>query len=196
MTIRTGSCSHMIFLIRPVYHFNQSRLRGRRHQPSSPNPSDVKVDMFVRGTESDGIPKRWWGDRSEQRALSLKYPSSITGCLSLTGKSAYFISHLKSQEVWKVTSQQQIFTLINIPCAITCEKRDWRAAGNSSREPERFVGGVGGKAIHPAVQIRVWVWKTSIEYQVKDQRRAVNLGHRTKMEAQKRHWIGEPSTLL
>lgn len=150
MTIRTGSRSHTIFPIRPVYHFNQSRFRGRRHQPSFRNPSDVKADMFVRGAESDRtiradvIPKRWWRDGSEQCALSLKYPSSVTGCLSLTGKSAHFISHLKSQEVWKVTSQQQIFTLINIPCAITCEKRDWRAAGNSSREPGRFGGGVGG----------------------------------------------------
>ncbi len=34
--------------------------------------------------------------------------------------SLYFT--LKSQEVWKVTSQQQIFALINIPWAITCEK--------------------------------------------------------------------------
>ena len=35
-------------------------------------------------------------------------------------RSFYFT--LKSQEVWKVTSQQQIFTLINIPWAITCEE--------------------------------------------------------------------------
>lgn len=34
--------------------------------------------------------------------------------------SLYFT--LKSQEVWKVTSQQQIFALINIPWAITCKK--------------------------------------------------------------------------
>lgn len=66
--------------------------------------------------------------------------------------SFYFT--LKSQEVWKVTSQQQIFTLINIPWAITCEKgigaqqgtpaerrgESWRKS-NPSSGADQSVGG-------------------------------------------------------
>lgn len=64
--------------------------------------------------------------------------------------SLYFT--LKSQEVWKVASQQQIFALINIPWAITCKKGLVRSRELLQIERER----VGEKAIHPAVQIRVW----------------------------------------
>lgn len=105
---------------------------------------------------------RRWG--SERGALAWKHPASVTGCLSLMGESTHFISHLKSQDVCKVTSQQQILALINIPWAITCKKRDWCTAGNSSRETEgEWVRG-GGRAVHPAAQIRVWGWKTHSEY--------------------------------
>lgn len=49
--------------------------------------------------------------------------------------SLYFT--LKSQEVWKVTSQHQIFALINIPWAITCEGGGLvHSGGNSCREKE------------------------------------------------------------
>lgn len=46
--------------------------------------------------------------------------------------SLYFT--LKSREVWKVTSQQQIFALINIPWAITCEKGIGAQQGTLCRE--------------------------------------------------------------
>lgn len=200
MTIRAGSRSHRIFPIRPVYHFNQNRLRGRRHQPSFPNPSDVNSVMFVRGAESDrpiradGIPKRRWRDGSERSALSLKYPSSVTGCLSLTGKvgSLYFTSEVTG-------SLKSDFSAANLHLNQYSLCNHLREKGLArSRELQQRAGEIrrrsGGIAIHPAVQIRVWVWKTCIEYQVKDGRRAVNLGDGTKMEAQKRHWTSEPST--
>lgn len=46
--------------------------------------------------------------------------------------SLYFT--LKSQEVWKVTSQQQIFALINIPWAITCERGIGAQRGTPAKE--------------------------------------------------------------
>lgn len=90
--------------------------------------------------------------------------------------SLYFT--LKSQEVWKVTSQQQIFALINIPWAITCERGIGAQRGTPAKETagERGEEKIGGNAIHPAAQIRVWEWNTWGEYWVKDgQRGKVNL---------------------
>lgn len=46
--------------------------------------------------------------------------------------SLYFT--LKSQEVWKVTSQRQIFALINIPWAITCERGIGAQRGTPAEE--------------------------------------------------------------
>lgn len=87
---------------------------------------DVKADlcMCVREIEWDRQIK---ADRTLKTQMSIERVlfkvCFIRNRVFITDErvsSLYFT--LKSQEVWKVTSQQQIFALINIPWAITCKK--------------------------------------------------------------------------
>lgn len=79
----------------------------------------VREIGWARKIEADRKPKRW-RQRWVWRAFKVSFIRNRVFITDEGVSSLYFT--LKSQEVWKVTSQQQIFALINIPWAITCEK--------------------------------------------------------------------------